>query len=219
MQHRKTYLLASRGRNSSRPWLVAAVGQRLLRYAAGVIVGLAMLPAWSSAATLKLDTSHSVVGFTVTHLLISEVDGRFTAFSGSTQWEGQTLKSVQARIEAESIDTSNRRRDNHLRSDDFFNADRFPHIIFQSTRIEALSEDRYRVHGKLTIRDVTRAVVLESRVTGRIEGGEKTRLGFAAKTSINRLDYGIKWSKRMDGGGLVVSNRVDIEIKGQLVGS
>src|SRR5690606_32557110 len=121
--------------------------------------------------------------------------------------------SVQVSIEAASIDTGTPDRDTHLKSADFFDVANYPSLSFKSTRIESLGGDRYRVHGDLTIRDVTREVVLESEYNGKAKDPwGNDRVAFTAKASLDRSDYGLKWNQALETGGVVVGERVDLEI-------
>lgn len=168
----------------------------------------------------KADLAHSRVDFTVTHLVISEVSGRFTDFDvalrqGKDDFSGS---SVEATIKTASINTDNSQRDNHLRSDDFLNAEKFPLIKFQSTSFEKTGDNTYAIAGNLTIRDVTKPVVL----TGKLNGTVKTpwgdeRAGFTATTTINRFDYGVKWNKTLDTGGLIAGKDINITLRTELV--
>ena len=177
---------------------------------------LIAVPALLNAqATWKPDKAHSQVKFSVTHMVISEVTGSFTDFDASLQqpsndsFDGST---VQAVIKTASISTNNDRRDQHLRTDDFFNAGKYPEIRFASTAFTKTGPDTYRISGNLTIRDTTRPVVLDAKMTGMLNAWGGTHVGFKATTSIDRFDYGVKWDKTLDAGGLIVSRNVDITL-------
>jgi len=168
----------------------------------------------------NLDTVHSGINFTVRHMVVSKVRGRFAKFGGSVALdEGDLTRSVvEATIEASSIDTGTAQRDDHLRSADFFDVEHFPQIRFRSTRIEKLGGDNYRLTGELTIRDVTRPIALDAEYGGRGKdpwGNE--RVGFTAKGSLDRKDFGLKWNQALETGGVLVSDRVDIELEVQAV--
>lgn len=170
--------------------------------------------------TWTFDTVHSAVGFSVRHLVFAKVRGRFTSWSGSLQLNDDDLaqSSVDVAIDAASIDTGTPDRDTHLRSPDFFDAEAFPKLSFKSKRIEALGGDRYRVYGDLTIRDVTREVALESEFSGRAKDPwGNDRVAFTAKASIDRHEFGLKWNQALETGGVLVGERVDIEIEVQAV--
>lgn len=162
----------------------------------------------------QLDKSHSQVKFTVTHMLISEVDGLFKNFdivvhAGKDDFTDAT---IEATIKTASIDTENERRDNHLRSDDFFNAEQFPEIKFKSHSFEKVGEKQYKIHGDLTIRDVTKKVTFQATNSGSMKTSRGLTSGWKAELTINRFDYGLKWNSAVESGGLVVSEDVRITI-------
>jgi polyisoprenoid-binding protein YceI len=167
----------------------------------------------------NIDAAHSGVHFSIRHL-VSKVRGRFAKLSGTLHVdEGDLTRSTaEAIIDVASIDTGTAQRDTHLRSPDFFDVERFPEIRFRSARVEKVGDDRYRVVGQLTIRDVTREVSLDVEHGGRAKdpwGNE--RLGFIAKTSIDRKDFGLQWNQVLETGGVMVGDRVDIELELQAV--
>ncbi len=164
--------------------------------------------------TYTLDVAHSKVEFTVTHMMISKVTGKFREFSGTIMYDEKDMSkwSASVDIKTASIFTDNEKRDNHLRSDDFFNAEKYPLITFRSKRFEKRG-DQYVAIGDLTIRDVTKEIELPFTITGKVvDPWGNTRIGVEAELVINRQDYGVKWSKSLDKGGLVVSNEVKITI-------
>jgi polyisoprenoid-binding protein YceI len=170
--------------------------------------------------TWNLDTVHSGINFSVRHMVVAKVRGRFPKFNGSVELDESDLTRsvVEATIDASSIDTGTAQRDDHLRSADFFEVERFPQIRFRSTGIEKLAEDRYRLTGELTIRDVSREIALEVEYGGRGKdpwGNE--RVGFSAKGSLDRKDFGLKWNQALEAGGVLVSDRVEIELEMQAV--
>jgi polyisoprenoid-binding protein YceI len=166
-------------------------------------------------AKWSFDTSHSSIGFSVRHLMISKVRGHFDKWEGSFDYDeaDPTQSKLTVRIDAASIDTRDEKRDAHLRSPDFFDVEKFPALTFESTRIERDGDD-YVVHGNLTIRDVTRAVQLNVEGLGRTKdpwGGE--RVGFSASNSINRKDFGLHWNVALETGGVLVGEKIDINIE------
>ena len=168
----------------------------------------------------NLDTVHSGINFTVRHMVVSKVRGRFAKFNGTVALDESdiTRSTVEATIDASSIDTGTAQRDDHLKSADFFDVERFPEIRFLSTPIEKVSGDRYRVTGELTIHGVTRSVALETEYGGRGKdpwGNE--RVGFTAKGAIDRKDFGLVWNQALETGGVLVSDRVDLELEVQVV--
>ena len=170
------------------------------------------------AGKWKVDKSHSNVKFTVTHMVVSEVEGSFKLFDGTMENEKSDLTDAKINftVDVSSIDTDNERRDGHLKSDDFFNAEKFPSMKFTSTSMTSSGDNKYKLAGDLTIRDVTKPVEFDVSYGGTITANGKTKLGFKAKTSINRFDYNLKWDKATEGGGLVVSKEVGILVNVEL---
>jgi polyisoprenoid-binding protein YceI len=161
-----------------------------------------------------IDAGHSNVDFTVRHLMISKVRGRFATVAGSIELAPSNLPAqVDVRIDASSIDTREAERDAHLRSADFFDVEKYPELTFESTRVEGSPED-FRCYGNLTIHGVTREVVLVGEFGGRITdpwGGE--RVSFSAVTKVNRKDFGLTWNQALETGGVVVSDEVSINLE------
>ena len=169
----------------------------------------------TTLTTWTIDPAHTEVGFSVKHLMISTVRGRFADARGTIKLDGDDLTraSIDAEIATASIDTRQEQRDAHLRSADFFEVEKYPTITFRSTNVERVKNDRYRITGDLTIRDVTREVVLEGTDEGRGRdpwGGD--RLGFSATTTIDRRDFGLTWNQALETGGVLVSNEIKIAI-------
>lgn len=165
----------------------------------------------------KLDPSHTLVEFSAKHLMISTVRGRISEIEGTiyTNESDPTNSSVEATLKGASIDTRNEQRDQHLRSDDFLNAEAFPEITFRSKRIEGDTE-HFKLTGDLTIRSTTREVTLDVEYGGRTRdpwGGE--RVGFSASGKIDRRDFGLVWNQVLETGGVVVGNdiRINIEVE------
>jgi polyisoprenoid-binding protein YceI len=165
--------------------------------------------------TWTIDPAHTDVSFSVKHLMISTVRGRFADVKGTITFDGTDVTGAQvdAEIAAASIDTRQDQRDAHLRSADFFEVEKYPTITFRSRRVERVKGERYRIVGDLTIRDVTREVVLDGTDEGRGRdpwGGE--RLGFSAATTIDRRDFGLTWNQALETGGVLVSNEIKISL-------
>jgi polyisoprenoid-binding protein YceI len=168
----------------------------------------------------NLDTVHSGINFSVRHMVVSKVRGRFSKFTGNVELDESDLPRsvVEATIDASSIDTGSAQRDEHLRSADFFDVEHFPQIRFRSTGIEKVGGDRYRLIGELTIRDVSREIALDVEYGGRGKdpwGNE--RVGFTARGTLDRKDFGLKWNQALETGGVLVSDRVEIELEVQAV--
>ena len=168
----------------------------------------------------QVDPVHSEVGFSVRHLMVANVRGRFHTVAADLNMDESDLtqSTIEVEIAANSIDTRSEQRDQHLRSADFFDAENHPTISFTSASIERLSDDRYRVSGDLTIRGTTRRVVLDTVVRGPEKdpwGGE--RLGVTASTKIDRRDFGLTWNQALETGGLAVAHEVKINIELELI--
>jgi polyisoprenoid-binding protein YceI len=179
----------------------------------------AVLEQASAQGTWEIDPAHTEVGFEVKYLMISKVRGRFAGMTGALVLDESdpTRSSVKVEIDAASVDTRNEQRDQHLRSADFFDVERFPSLVFEARQVERVGADRYRVAGDLTIRDVTREVVLEVTDEGRETdpwGGE--RAAFSASTTVDRRDFGLTWNQALETGGVLVSNDIRIVLDVQL---
>ena len=172
-----------------------------------------LIPSYT-AGTWDIDPVHSEVSFSVRHMMVSKVRGRFGSFTGQiVTGEDVTGSSVSATIDATSIDTNNEQRDNHIRSADFFDVANYPTWTFTSNAVRVDDGD-LRVDGELTIKGVTRPVTLSLEVEGfgpDAYGG--TRAGFSASTTINRADFGVDISMPLDGGGVVVGDKVTINLE------
>ena len=167
----------------------------------------------------SIDAVHSNIGFKVRHLGISNVRGEFLAYDAEILMDGTDLSTltISAAIEAGSVDTGNERRDNHLRSDDFFGAEEFPNITFTSTEITDIEGGNFHLVGDLTIRDVTQSVVLKSEFLGTSKMGDSERAGFEARTVINRKDFNLSWDRLTEAGGFVVGHDVEIILELEVI--
>jgi polyisoprenoid-binding protein YceI len=168
----------------------------------------------------KIDPSHSQIQFTVRHMMISNVRGRFEDFTGTVDFDGHdpaTLK-IDVTINADSINTREAQRDGHLKSADFLNAEEFPHLTFRSTGVEKLGGNDLRITGDLTIRGVTHQVILETEYAGTMTSPWGTvSAGFSAHTKINRKEYGLVWNQTLETGGILVGDDVKIDIELELI--
>jgi polyisoprenoid-binding protein YceI len=174
----------------------------------------------SQSSRWEIDPSHSDVNFTVRHMVVTKARGRFTRWNGAIELdEADPMRSsVEVRIEAASIDTGHAERDGHLRSADFFDAENHPQITFKSTGIERVDDERYRIEGDLTMRGVTRRVVLDAEMGGTAaDPWGSRRAGFSAHTRVNRKDFGLTWNQALETGGLLVGETVDIGLEVEAV--
>jgi polyisoprenoid-binding protein YceI len=161
-----------------------------------------------AADTYTIDPSHTTVGFAVDHLVINTVHGKFKDFTGTLTLDSNAVVSAQGTIQAKSIDTGIEKRDDHLRSADFFDVEKFPTITIESTSVK-----QNVLTGKFTMHGVTKEIALPFKVKGPIKdpwGG--TRVGIKASITINRKDYGLTWNKVLEAGGLAVGEDVEITL-------
>jgi len=193
---------------------------KLLHRLALVVLSLSALAAHASADPVKytLDKSHTEVGFNIRHFF-SRVHGRFNDFDGTIVFDDKNPAniSVDATAQTKSIWTDNDRRDAHLRSPDFFYADTFTTLSFKSTKVTPAGDKKYKIAGDLTMRGVTKPVVFDAEFLGAGQVGMGGRAmgakaGFTATTVVNRQDYGIKWNKALDSGGMMLDDNVTIVI-------
>lgn len=169
--------------------------------------------------TFELDPLHTTVGFVARHLMVSKVRGAFGRATGTiTIGEEPLASSVEVSIDAASIDTGVTDRDNHLRSPDFLDIERFPNLTFRSRLVEHASDNEFIAVGDLTIRDVTREVRLAVELEGvaRSPWGKEV-VGFTASTEIDREDFGITWNQALETGGLLVGDAVAIQLEVQAI--
>ena len=164
----------------------------------------------------NVDADHSIVGFSVAHMVISKTTGRFTDYTGFIEMDpdGKTVRTIEAVIKTVSVDTNHQKRDTHLRSPDFFNVEKYPTMTYKMTSYEKQG-DQYVAIGDLTLLGVTRPIVLTGTFNGVLPKDPmgNTRAGFSAEGKINRKDFGINWNKALDNGGLVVGNDVAIRLE------
>lgn len=183
----------------------------LAYFSAGSLI--AQQPGW------KLDKAHSSIGFTVRHMVISEVTGNFKEFdvNFTSATDDFSDAAVEATVKVASVNTDNDRRDGHLKTDEFFNAEKFPQIKFKSTSFEKVVDNKYKITGDLTMRDVTKKVTFEAVYNGSIKAPwGATVSSWKATASVNRFDYGLKWNKTIENGGLIAGDIVTITLNLEL---
>ncbi|MBS1747536.1 MAG: YceI family protein [Bacteroidetes bacterium] len=171
-------------------------------------------------ATYKIDPSHSEVTFKVRHLVISNVSGNFSSFEGGMESSKPDFSDASIQFEADvnSVSTNSEQRDNHLKNDDFFNAEKFPKIKFQSTSVEKNGDNEFVLRGNLTIRDITKNVSLKVEHGGSVlDPWGQTREGFEVSGKINRKEFGLKWNAVTEAGGAVAGDEVKIFANVELV--
>lgn len=165
--------------------------------------------------TWNFDNAHSTVGFTIKHMMFTKVRGQFTEWTGSLTYDPADISkaAVNATLTASSINTSNEERDQHLKSEDFFNVEKFPTLTYKSSRWEKVG-DKFHVHGDLTMHGVTKPVTLEVTENGQgIDPWGNQRIAFTATTTINRKDFGLNWNSALEAGGVLVGEDVHVEIE------
>ncbi|HXH17810.1 MAG TPA: YceI family protein [Chitinophagales bacterium] len=182
-----------------------------------LLVSIAVMSSvlFSSAQTTKweLDKAHTTISFRSVHLLISKVTGHFEEYDATIHSDREDFSDLKVEFTAKvaSLNTGIEMRDNHLKSDDFFNAEKYPNITFKSTSFKKIGDGKYKLAGQLTIRDVTKPIELDVTYGGTIKDPYgKTRAGFEITGKLNRFDYGLKWNAALETGGLVVGEMIDI---------
>jgi polyisoprenoid-binding protein YceI len=184
-----------------------------------VLIAILIATAFVSAQSeWKLDKVHSSITFSVRHMVISDVVGSFKDFAIDLKSEKDDFSDaqVQCTIKVGSISTDNERRDGHLKSDDFFNAEKFPEIKFKASSFEKLGDNKYKITGDMTIRDVTKTVTFDATLNGTLKTNRGVLSAWKATTTINRFDYNLKWNKTLETGGLMVGQDVIITMNLEL---
>jgi polyisoprenoid-binding protein YceI len=176
----------------------------------------------TGSRTWTVDTAHSNIGFTTRHMMISKVHGKFTRVKGELQLpEGSAVpESIIAEIDAASVDTREDQRDGHLRNTDFFDVENYPQLTFKSTSIQKINDAAFNVTGDLTIRGTTKSVTFRVNIEGQGPdpwGGH--RIGYSAKTRVDRRDFGLIYNQALEAGGLLIGNDVEIELDIEAVAS
>lgn len=172
-----------------------------------------------NAAIYDIDASHTNVGFTVKHMMITNVNGNFATYDANIDFDPatKTFKTFSATVETNSINTGIEKRDDHLRSEDFFASEKFPKMTFEMTSYKADGDDG-EMKGNLTIRGITKPVTLKVEDIGTIKDFKnQNRVGFSLKGKINRMDYDLKWNKALELGGVAVAEEVKITVEVEAV--
>jgi polyisoprenoid-binding protein YceI len=168
----------------------------------------------------KIDTAHTTIQFSVRHMMLSRVRGQFEHFTGSVLLDEKHPEntSLEIQVETTSINTREPKRDNHLRSADFFNSTEYPHMVFKSRRVEVLDQTHARLHGYLTIRNITREISLDVEYLGYAKSPwGTTSHGFTASAKINRRDWNLTWNQALETGGVLVGDEVELMIELELI--
>jgi len=176
---------------------------------------LATSDTMAQVITWKVDNAHSNIKFSVSHLVISDVDGAFKSYNGTIQSVKPDFSDAQIdfAVDIDSVNTDNESRDQHLKSDDFFNAEKFPQMTFKGTSFKNVSGNKYALEGDLTIRDVTRKVKFDVTYGGTVKDPwGNIKAGFKVKGVINRFDYNLKWNSLTELGGAVIGKEVELTL-------
>lgn len=167
-----------------------------------------------------LDTAHSQINFSVKHMMISTVRGRFDTFSGTFDLneENPHVSNVEVTIDLASVNTGDAGRDGHLKNTDFFETEKFPTATYRSTRVEKVAEEEYRIYGDLTLHGVTNEVPLTAILEGLTKDMQgNRRAGFTVRAVISRKDFDLNWNVALETGGVLVSDKVNLEINAQVI--
>jgi polyisoprenoid-binding protein YceI len=191
-----------------------------LTLAAAIAATLAV-SSLAATTTWQIDPAHTAAGFSVKHMMIAIVRGQFKGVTGTVNWDDQNISNsvVDVTIDANTVDTGEPKRDADLKSANFFDVAHYPTITFKSTKIERISAAKMKVAGNLTIHGITKPVVLDVEgPSGAVKDPwGNTRVALNATTTVNRMDYGVKWNAKMDGGGIVVGDDVNINIDLEMI--
>jgi polyisoprenoid-binding protein YceI len=163
-----------------------------------------------------LDTAHSRIGFAARHAMVTKVRGQFNEFDGSAHLDfaDPSKSTAELTIKTESVDTRNDQRDAHLRTNDFFDAPNYPEITFRATSAEKVGDEQYRLTGDLTIKGTTKPVSVDFEFTGTaVDPFGNVRVGFEGSTTINRRDWKVEWNAPLETGGVLVSDKVTLELE------
>lgn len=170
-------------------------------------------------STWNIDPVHSTAEFTVRHMMISKVRGQFAGPTGTITFDAAnpSAASVEASVDASTVDTQVADRNNHLKSADFFDVETYPTITFKSTAVESVNDTHAKVSGDLTIKDVTKSIVLDAEFYGIQSNPQSDHAGFYATTVIDREDFGLTWNMALEAGGVLVSKEVTLELSVQAI--
>lgn len=192
----------------------------IFQFLFAVVLGLALTaPLAAQSTKWTFDKSHTTIGFEVTHLVITTVEGKFKSYEGTVMTNGDSFDNAKIEFTADiaSIDTDNEKRDEHLKSDDFFNAEAFPKLTFKGKSMKKVGNNKYKLVGDLTIRNKTKQVELDVTHNGTVtDPWGNTKAGFKLTGAINRFDYELKWNTLTEAGGAVVGKEVRFDINVQL---
>jgi polyisoprenoid-binding protein YceI len=189
-----------------------------------ILAGLALSTGLMAQVNWKVDAGHSKLGFSVTHMMVSETEGRFKLYEGKVSSKGETdftNASIDFSVDVNSINTDDEKRDGHLKAEDFFDAAKFPKMSFKSTSMKSLGKQMYDLEGELTIKGVTKKVKLKAIGATKTVKDPWGNIRYAFKVTgiINRKDYGLTWNAALEAGGVAVSEEVKLDITIELTKS
>lgn len=191
----------------------------MFKFRSAVVLFFISFLSISAQTKWTIDKAHTKVQFSATHLIISEVTGEFKDFDGTVETNGDDFSNAKVNftVDVNSINTDNQQRDNHLKSDDFFNAQKFPKITFAGKSMQKVGDNKYKLVGNLTIRDITKEIALDVTYNGTVKDPwGNTKAGFKIAGELNRFDYNLKWNVLMEAGGAVVGKMITITINLEL---
>jgi polyisoprenoid-binding protein YceI len=171
-------------------------------------------------STWAIDPTHSEIGFKVKHMMFTNVSGKFNTFTATIENEDNQFETSTIHFEAEinSIDTNNTDRDNHLKSADFFDAEKFPKLSFKSSTVKKISENEFEIEGELTVKDVTKTITLATEYSGlMLDPWGNTKAGLSIAGKINRKEFGLTWNAALETGGVLVGEEVKLFVEVQLL--
>lgn len=189
-------------------------------FAAFAVAALVGTTAFAQTGKWSLDRTHSQISFSVSHMVVAEAEGKFDSFDVAVLADKEDLTDakVDVTIQVASVNTDNKKRDEHLKSADFFEAEKFPTITFKSKELKKVSANKYKLIGDFTMHGVTKTVELDAKFGGVVKDGRgKLHAGFKVVGEVNRQDYGVKWSKKIDNNGLVVGDMVEFKGNVELI--
>lgn len=188
----------------------------------GFLIAIMIMASITNAQTTNwgFDASHSNVRFAVSHMVISEVEGNFGTYDGTvtTTKDDFSDAKINFTIDVSSVNTNDEKRDKHLRNEDFFNVAKYPEIVFTSTSMKALGNNKYKVTGDFTMNGVTKEITLDAKYGGTVtDPWGNTKAGFKVTTTIDRTDWGLKYNSKLDTGGLMIGEEIEIVCKMELI--
>ena len=185
-----------------------------------LVIALFVIVIVNAQSTWNFDASHSSVRFAVEHMVVSEVEGKFTTFEGTVESSTEDFSDakINFKIDVNSVDTDNQKRDGHLKNEDFFDTAKYPEMTFASTSVEKIKEGKYNLTGNLSLHGVTKEITLKMSYGGTVKDPwGNTRAGLKVTGSLNRTDFGLKYNSTLEAGGLMLGEEVELSCKMELV--